>query len=187
MSAENSSGVGADGKPVQAGDLKMALFNVLSGLITPIFGIVILWMAVMAAIKTSVVAGKAVEGIEKLGGEAVGMAKKLPNFIPVGSVKTKDGSKVPISIGGLKKLPDILNAQYNKIDDLKTQSMRQAMGFDPAPFEAAAAAVRGAGKDLGENVKALNTNVFTSNRTATDVKSEGMIKTLQEVNTNLKL
>ena len=60
MSAENSSGVGADGKPVQAGDLKMALFNVLSGLITPIFGIVILWMAVMAAIKTSVVAGKAV-------------------------------------------------------------------------------------------------------------------------------
>ncbi len=152
MSAENSSGVGADGKPVQAGDLKMALFNVLSGLITPIFGIVILWMAVMAAIKTSVVAGKAVEGIEKLGGEAVGMAKKLPNFIPVGSVKAKDGTNIPLSLGSIKKIPNILEGQMGKIESLKEASMRQALGFEDGKFEKLNQTMTDVGGDI---VKAL--------------------------------
>lgn len=115
------------------------------------------------------------------------MAKKLPNLIPLGSVKQKDGSSIPISIGSLKKMPEILKSQYDKIDEAKRSSMRQAMGFDPAPFEAAAAAVKGAGTSLQENVNALNTHVFTSNRTAADMKSDGMIATLQEVKTNLKI
>ncbi len=58
---ENStqSAEGDNAKSFQA-----ALFNVLAGLITPILGLVILWMAVMAAMKTSAATKEAVKGIE---------------------------------------------------------------------------------------------------------------------------
>lgn len=89
----------------------------------------------MAAIKTSKVAGEAIKGIEKLGGEAVGMAKKLPNFIPVGSVKAKDGTNIPLSLGSIKKIPNILEGQMGKIESLKETNMRRAFGFEDGKFE----------------------------------------------------
>ena len=160
-----------------ADNLRVALLNVLSGLITPIFGVVILWMAVMAAMKTSKIAGAAVEGIEKLGGEAVGMAKKLPNFIPVGSVTGKDGNKIPLSIGSMKKIPNILEAQMGKIESLKEADMRRALGFEEGKFEKLNQTMAGVGGDI---VKALQNSGSFANAdfTSTDMKSEPMRKNL---------
>ncbi len=106
----------------------------------------------MAAIKTSKVAGAAVEGIEKLGGEAAGMAKKLPNFIPVGSVTGKDGNKIPLSVGSFKKIPSILEGQMGKIESLKEADMRRALGFEDGKFEKLNQTMADVGGDI---VKAL--------------------------------
>lgn len=63
----------------------------------------------MAAMKTSKIAGAAVEGIEKLGGEAAGMAKKLPGMIPTGMTHTNPttGKKENINFKQLGMTPDI--------------------------------------------------------------------------------
>ena len=61
----------------------------------------------MAAIKTSAVAGKAVESIEGIGKMAGDAAKKLPGMLPVpgpGYID-KDGKKQNYSISHLQKLP----------------------------------------------------------------------------------
>lgn len=63
------------------------------------------------------------------------MAKKLPNFIPVGSMTGKDGNKIPLSVGSIKKIPNILEGQMGKIESLKEASMRQALGFEDGKFE----------------------------------------------------
>ena len=67
-------------------------------------------MAVMAAIKTSAVAGKAVEGIEGLGKMAGDAAKKLPGMIPTGAGYTdqKTGERKNINFKQLGMTPELL-------------------------------------------------------------------------------
>ena len=139
LSDTNSNGVGANGQPVKADDLKVALFNVLSGLITPIFGIVILWMAVMAAIKTSAVAGKAIEGIEGLGKLAGDMGKKIPGMLPVpGASYVKDGKKQNVNFKQLTMAPWLIKGWADAKESEERQGMQQWMGLDKGIKELAA-------------------------------------------------
>lgn len=164
LSEVNSAGVGADGTSVAAKDLSAALFNVLSGLITPIFGIVILWMAVMAAIKTSAVAGKAVEGIEGLGKMAGDAAKKLPGMIPTGAGYTdqKTGERKNINFKQLGMTPELLKWWMDEKETKERQSMRSWMGLGDDLKEAAAAIKNAANAQKGAEIWTKSLNGSTS-------------------------
>lgn len=59
------------------------LAQLLGSLITPILGIIVLWLAVLAAAKSSTITKEAVSGFENAGKMVGDVAKKVPGMMPI--------------------------------------------------------------------------------------------------------
>ena len=133
---ENSTQSAGGSPENNAKSFQAALFNVLAGLITPILGLVILWMAVMAAMKTSAATKEAVKGIEWFGDQIAGMTKKLPGFLPVPGMKVKwaDGKEKAMSF---KHVDGLLKSFQAIPGQLETSAYNdvQRTWFNKNPFE----------------------------------------------------
>lgn len=73
-------------------------------MIIEILSIIVLWMAVMVALKSSEITAEAVKPIADFGSSMGKLAMDMPKYMPIPLGKDKDGNKRNLSLHGLSSM-----------------------------------------------------------------------------------
>lgn len=106
-----------------------SLAELLSSLLTPILGIIVLWLAVLAASKSSTITKEAVSGFENAGKMVGDVAKKVPGMVPIPGSGAFTRNKQPISFNQATKIPNIIKEISDAKHNAEYQEVRAAFGL----------------------------------------------------------
>lgn len=73
-------------------------------MVVDILAIIVLWMAVMVALKSSEITKQAVDPIAKFGSNIGSLAMNMPKYVPIPLGKDDKGNKRSLSLAGLENI-----------------------------------------------------------------------------------